>query len=77
MHKMDDSKYHWMRDRITRLWPDWKRAAKELENEKPAFRNRQVKNVSDKKSLYSFSFGLVNKRLIDRSVDRLIDQFMV
>lgn len=72
MHKMDDSKYQWMRDRITRLWPDWKRAAKDLENEKPGFRNRQVKNVSDKKALYSFAFGLVNKRLIDRSVDRSI-----
>ena len=46
MQKMNDSKYQWMRERITRLWPDWKQAAKELENENPDFKNRQVKNVS-------------------------------
>lgn len=45
MHKMSDSKYQWMRERITRLWPDWKKAAQALNQEKPAFRNRQVKNV--------------------------------
>lgn len=44
--KMNHSKYQWMRDRITRLWPDWKLAAKQLETEKSAFRNRRVKNVS-------------------------------
>ena len=46
MHKMNDSKYQWMRERITRLWPDWKKAAQALNQEQPAFRNRQVKNVS-------------------------------
>ncbi|XP_020612669.1 alpha-1,6-mannosylglycoprotein 6-beta-N-acetylglucosaminyltransferase A-like [Orbicella faveolata] len=43
--KMNHSKYQWMRDRITRLWPDWKLAAKQLETEKSAFRNRRVKNI--------------------------------
>jgi len=43
---MNASKYQWIRDRIKRLWPDWKLAAKALESEKPDFRNRQVKNVS-------------------------------
>jgi len=46
MHKMNDSKYQWMRERITRLWPDWKKAAQALNQEKPAFRNRHMKNVS-------------------------------
>lgn len=44
--KMNDSRYQWMRDRITRLWPDWKLAAKQLEKEKSTFKNRRVKNVS-------------------------------
>ena len=46
LEKMSDSKYQWMRDRITRLWPDWKQAAKALEAQNPTFRNRQHKNVS-------------------------------
>ena len=46
MLQMADSKYHWMKERITRLWPDWREAAKALEQEKPAFRNRQFKDVS-------------------------------
>lgn len=46
MLQMADSKYHWMKERITRLWPDWREAAKALEREKPAFRNRQFKDVS-------------------------------
>jgi len=45
--KMNHSKYQWMRDRITRLWPDWKLAAKQLVSEKSVFRNRRVKNVSN------------------------------
>ena len=44
--KLSHSKYQWMRDRITRLWPDWKRAATALENDSPTVRNRQRKNVS-------------------------------
>ena len=46
MHKMSDRKYNWMKARISRLWSDWREAAKALEREKPAFRNRQVKDVS-------------------------------
>jgi len=43
--KLSDSKYQWIRDRITRLWPDWKHAAKALETENPTVRNRQQKNI--------------------------------
>ncbi|KAL9979524.1 hypothetical protein ACROYT_G017199 [Oculina patagonica] len=43
--KMNQSRYQWIRDRITRLWPDWKMAAKQLEKEKSTFRNRRVKNI--------------------------------
>ena len=36
--KLSNSKYQWIRDRITRLWPDWKQAAKAFETENPTFR---------------------------------------
>ena len=45
MHKLNESKYQFMRDRISRLWPDWRAAAKRLEQQKPSFKNRQKKNV--------------------------------
>ena len=47
--KMNHSKYQFMRDRITRLWPYWKLAAKQFEKEKSSFRNRRVKNVSQRR----------------------------
>ena len=34
-----------MRDRISRLWPEWRTSAKRLEQQKPSFGNRQIKNV--------------------------------
>ena len=34
-----------MRDRISRLWPEWRASAKRLEQQKPSFGNRQIKNV--------------------------------
>lgn len=34
-----------MRERITRLWPDWTMAAKTLQAENPTLRNRQSKKV--------------------------------
>ena len=43
---LNDSKYQWMRDRITRLWPEWKLAAEELQVESLTVRNRKRKNVS-------------------------------
>ena len=45
MHKLNESKYQFMRDRISRLWPEWRAAAKKLEQQKPSFGNRQRKNV--------------------------------
>lgn len=43
--KLNDSKYQFVKDRITRLWPDWKHATKTLEKESLAVRNRQRKNI--------------------------------
>ena len=35
-----------MRDRISRLWPEWRASAKRLEQQaKPSFGNGQIKNV--------------------------------
>ena len=45
LHQTSHKKYQWMRERITRLWPDWSQAAKHLERNKPAFKERLVKNV--------------------------------
>ena len=45
MHKLNESKYQFMRDRISRLWPEWRAAAKRLEQQKQSFGNRQRKNV--------------------------------
>ena len=45
LHQMSHEKYQWTRERITRLWPDWSQAAKHLERNKPAFKERLVKNV--------------------------------
>lgn len=45
MHKLNESKYQFMRDRISRLWPEWRAAAKKLEQQKPSFGNRQRKNI--------------------------------
>ncbi|CAH3025887.1 unnamed protein product [Porites evermanni] len=45
MHKLNESKYQFMRDRITRLWPEWRAAAERLEQQKPSFGNRQRKNI--------------------------------
>ncbi|XP_068704273.1 alpha-1,6-mannosylglycoprotein 6-beta-N-acetylglucosaminyltransferase A-like [Montipora foliosa] len=42
---LNDSKYQWMRDRITRLWPEWKLAAEELQVESLTVRNRKRKNI--------------------------------
>ena len=44
--QLNDSKYQWIRDRITRLWSDWKLAAKALEAESLTVRNRKKKKVS-------------------------------
>lgn len=43
--QLNDSKYQWIRDRITRLWSDWKLAAKALEAESLTVRNRKKKKV--------------------------------
>lgn len=50
LHQMSHEKYQWMRERITRLWPDWSQAAKHLEQNKPAFKKRLVKNVRFKEA---------------------------
>ncbi|CAH3176440.1 unnamed protein product [Porites lobata] len=42
---LNHSKYLWMRERITRLWPDWTMAAKTLQAESPTLRNRQSKKI--------------------------------
>ncbi|CAH3025888.1 unnamed protein product [Porites evermanni] len=42
---LNHSKYLWMRERITRLWPDWTMAAKTLQAESPILRNRQSKKI--------------------------------
>ncbi|XP_073232233.1 alpha-1,6-mannosylglycoprotein 6-beta-N-acetylglucosaminyltransferase B-like [Porites lutea] len=44
MQKLYESKYQFMRDRIARLWPEWRDSAKRLEQQKPSFGNRQIKN---------------------------------
>ena len=44
--ELNDSKYQFVKDRITRLWPEWRHAAKALEKKSLAVRNRQRKNVS-------------------------------
>ncbi|CAH3195629.1 unnamed protein product, partial [Porites evermanni] len=45
MQKLNESKYQFMRDRISRLWPEWRASAKRLEQRKPSFGNRQIKNI--------------------------------
>ncbi|KAK2568503.1 hypothetical protein P5673_007563 [Acropora cervicornis] len=45
LSELNDSKYQWIRDRITRLWSDWKLAAKALEAESLTVRNRKKKKV--------------------------------
>ncbi|XP_044174948.1 alpha-1,6-mannosylglycoprotein 6-beta-N-acetylglucosaminyltransferase A-like isoform X1 [Acropora millepora] len=53
LHQMSHEKYQWMRERITRLWPDWSQAAKHLERNKPAFKERLVKNIFVYMGVYS------------------------
>ncbi|KAK2568382.1 hypothetical protein P5673_007411 [Acropora cervicornis] len=50
----------WMRQRITRLWPDWSQAAKHLERNKPAFKERLVKNIFVYMGVYSQQKWLEN-----------------
>ncbi|XP_068704283.1 alpha-1,6-mannosylglycoprotein 6-beta-N-acetylglucosaminyltransferase A-like isoform X2 [Montipora foliosa] len=45
LEHLNDSKYQWMTDRITRLWPEWKLAAEELQVESLTVRNRKRKNI--------------------------------